>query len=212
MNWNDHHKLEGLHAFLGASQFHWIKWNDQVLAQRYLTQYSQQLGTVLHELASDCIKAKIKLNENDKHLVEFTLYRNRIPKAGFNLDMILSNMIGFVNDAIGFRMDSEVILFYDINCFGTADAIMYDEKKKILRIHDLKTGSTPTHMEQLLIYSALFCLEYHKDPTKFNTELRIYQSPEVIVYNPKPEEILKFMEIITSRVKLLKQINENEGI
>lgn len=60
----------------------------------------------------------------------------------------------YVNDAIGFKMTPEQPLFYSENCFGTADAISY--RNKLLRIHDLKTGLIPAHMEQLMIYAALF--------------------------------------------------------
>ena len=34
---------------------------------------------------------------------------------------------------------------------------------KILRIHDYKSGITPAKMDQLMIYAALFCLEYKKE-------------------------------------------------
>ena len=46
-----------------------------------------------------------------------------------------------INDAIGFRMEPEVVLKYSLNCFGTADAICF--RNKTLRIHDLKTGESP---------------------------------------------------------------------
>lgn len=60
----------------------------------------------------------------------------------------------YVNDAISFRMVPEQILFYSENCFGTADTIVF--RNGTLRIHDLKTGVVPAHMEQLEIYAALF--------------------------------------------------------
>ena len=33
MNWNDHSKLVGLHAFLGASKYHWINYDAARLAE-----------------------------------------------------------------------------------------------------------------------------------------------------------------------------------
>ena len=67
-------------------------------------------------------------------------------------------------------------LYFSENCFGTTDAIYY--KNGILRIHDLKTGIMPAHMEQLEIYAALFLLEYEKifgvSPQNTKVNLRIY--------------------------------------
>lgn len=40
----------------------------------------------------------------------------------------------------------------------------------MLRIHDLKTGISPVHMDQLLIYAALFCLEYKIKPGSIDTD------------------------------------------
>ena len=69
----------------------------------------------------------------------------------------------------------------------TADAISFNDG--FLRIHDLKTGAVPAHMEQLYIYAALFCLEYGYHPKDIRMELRIYQNDEVWVENPTEEEI-----------------------
>ena len=92
-------------------------------------------------------------------------------------------------------------MVYSGNCFGTADAIAFDEKHRTLRIHDLKTGEIPAHMEQLKIYAALFFLEYAADLglesiRDMSIELRIYQSGEVLVETPSPEEI----EIIIDKI------------
>ena len=93
----------------------------------------------------------------------------------------------YVNDAIGFRMDTEQVLYYSDNCFGTADAITFNDG--FLRIHDLKTGAVPAHMEQLYIYAALFCLEYGYDPKDIRIETRIYQNDEIWIENPTEDEI-----------------------
>lgn len=89
---------------------------------------------------------------------------------------------------------------------GTADAISF--RDNFLRIHDLKTGSRPVHMEQLEIYAALFCLEYKYKPSDIKIELRIYQSDEVIVHNPEPDDIMEIINKIIHLNKLLEDIDE----
>ena len=61
----------------------------------------------------------------------------------------------YVNDAIKFGLKPEQPLYYSRNCFGTTDAIGFDNG--ILRIHDYKSGIVPAHEEQLFIYGSLFC-------------------------------------------------------
>lgn len=170
MNFNKHSNLEGKHAFLSASKYHWINYDEEKLAQSFQNFMAAQRGTELHEHAKRCIQLGTKLMKSKKTL----------------------NM--FVNDAIGYRMTPEQPLYYSANCFGTADAISF--RDNILRIHDLKTGASPTHMEQLMVYAALFCLEYDKQPDKIQIELRIYQSDEIFVEVPDPEVIRAIMEKI----------------
>jgi hypothetical protein len=186
MIFNNHSNLEGRHAFLGASKYHWINYDDNKLIETYSNDLAKERGTALHDLASRCIK----LNQ-------------RLPKTSQTLNL-------FVNDAIGYKMQSEQPLYFSENCFGTADAISF--RKNILRIHDLKTGETPAHMEQLYIYNALFCLEYHLDPHDFQTELRIYQNNEVRCEEPDPEVILGIEEKIKRFDKIIRDIQMKEGI
>lgn len=211
MQWNDHKQLEGKHAFLGASNFHWINWNDQIFENRYYSQFSTTIGTAIHALAHDCILNRTKLNKHDRHLIEITLYHAYIPKDAYDPDDILMNLIPFVNDAIGYHMSSEILLYYNNYCFGTCDAISFSEKERILRIHDLKTGTTTAHMEQLLIYAALFCLEYHKNPHQFKTELRIYQNFNIVVEEPDANDIETFMNLIQERSQTIMSYLEREG-
>ncbi len=138
MNFNKHSNLEGQHAFLGASKYHWINYSEDKVAESYSRFLATQKGTQLHEFAAQCIRLGQKL-----------------PKSKKTLN-------AYVNDAIGFKMTPEQILFYSDNCFGTADAIAF--RGDLLRIHDLKTGAIPAHMEQLEVYAALFCLEYKIKP------------------------------------------------
>lgn len=172
MKWNDHSRdvPEGAHAFLGASKYSWLNYDENRLITAYQNYLAIQRGTVLHSFACQCIKLKQKL-----------------PKSQKTLNM-------HVNDAIGFRMTPEQVLYYSPNCFGTTDAIKFE--KDLLRIHDLKTGSTPASFKQLEIYAALFCLEYRVDPLKIQYELRIYQNDEVLIENPSGAEIEDIMRKI----------------
>jgi hypothetical protein len=116
----------------------------------------------------------------------------------------------YVNDAIGYRMTAEQVLFYSENCFGTADSISF--KNDLLRIHDLKTGVTPAHMEQLEIYAALFCLEYKVKPEEITIELRIYQNDDVSIYNPEASEIRMIMEKIVTFDAIITEQKMKEGM
>lgn len=211
MIFNDHSNLEGTHAFLGASKWHWLNYDEDTLCERYKNLYSQALGTALHELAKRLITVRMKLAETDRKLVVFHLLSSGIPAFAFDIDFIFPNFKAYVNDAIGFRMDPEVILFYSYNCYGTADAIYF--KNNFLRIHDYKSGTTPTDIKQVLLYAGIFCLEY-KDQIKFNElqiELRIYQGNQVKIHKPSREEISWVIDKIISSDKIVKHVREMEG-
>lgn len=184
MNFNKHSMLEGQHAFLGASKYHWINYDDEKIATAYKNHLATLKGTQLHEFAAQCIRLGQKLPRSEKTL----------------------NM--YVNDAIGYKMIPEQILVYSENCFGTADAILF--RNNFLRIHDLKTGIIPAHMEQLIIYTALFCLEYHIKPGEIETELRIYQNNDIQIANPTAEDILPVMDRIIKADGIIKKIKEQE--
>ncbi len=182
MQFNDHKKLQGLHAPFSPSQASWLRYDDEKAIEVYSNRKASELGTRLHQWAKDTIDLGIKQPRSKK-----TLY-------------------AYVNDAIGFKMDTEVVLFYSTRFFGTADAISF--RDGMLRIHDLKTGRIPAHMEQLEVYAALFCLEYRVKPTEIDMELRIYQNDEVIYHNPSPEDILEIMDHIIHLNKLLEKLDE----
>ena len=185
MNFNKHSNLEGKHALLGASKYHWINYSDEKVAEAYSKFLATQKGTVLHEFAAKCIQLGQKL-----------------PKSHKTLNM-------YVNDAIGFRLTPEQILYYSENCFGTADAIGF--RNGLLRIHDLKTGVIPAHMEQLEIYAALFCLEYKIKPAEIEMELRIYQSDEILYHKPTVEDILPIIDRIITSDKIIAKIKAEEA-
>lgn len=185
MNFNRHSNLEGQHAFLSASKYHWINYNNDKLADTYRSMLAVQKGTVLHEFAAQCIRLGQKL-----------------PKSTKTLNM-------YVNDAIGFKMIPEQVLYYSDFCFGTADAISF--RDNTLRIHDLKTGVTPAHIEQLEVYAALFCLEYNQKPGNIKIELRIYQSDQILYHVPDVDKIAHIMDRIITSDKILTKIQIEEN-
>ena len=78
----------------------------------------------------------------------------------------------------------------------------------MLRIHDLKTGKTPASFNQLLVYSALFCLEYDVNPIEIEIELRIYQLDEVLKLIPDPNDILVIMDKIIVFDRIIKDMRQ----
>ena len=179
MIFNEHSHLAGEHAFLSASKYHWLNDDKEKLTDRFFKYKAAQRGTDLHALAVLAINLGVRLDK----------------KTNKTLAM-------YVNDAIGYRMVTEQVLYYSDNCFGTADTISFI--RNFLRIHDYKSGVTPASMSQLLIYMALFCLEYNYDPADIGSELRIYQSEEVLVHIPDPNEVLYIMDKIITEFILPK--------
>ena len=177
MIFNKHSNLIGKHSYLSASQHSWLNYNEDKLLEAYDRRMAALRGTELHDFAAKCIEL-----------------RQKLPKSRKTLNM-------YVNDAIGFRMSPEVPLYYSDNAFGTADAILF--RNNFLRIHDLKTGVIPAHMEQLLNYASLFCLEYKMKPGDLEIELRIYQNDDILVCNPTASDILPIMDKIKTFDKIL---------
>lgn len=185
MIFNRHSELTDLHAFLGASKYHWINYDDEKLVNAYASYQNVRRGTVLHEFAAQCIRLKQKLPKSKKTL-------NR-----------------YVNDAISYNMSPEQPLYYSPNCFGTADAISFNNG--YLRIHDLKTGTIIAHVEQLEVYAALFCLEYGVDPYTINIELRIYQNDDIVAITPSPDDISAIEEKIVRFDQIIEGLRSKEG-
>jgi hypothetical protein len=182
MKFHSYSNLEGLHASFSPSQPSWLRYDDDKAIEVFMNRKAAEMGSRLHKWAKDTIDLGIKQSRSKKTLS------------------------AYVNDAIGYKMNTEVVLFYSPRFFGTADAICF--RDNILRIHDLKTGKTPVHMEQLEIYAALFCLEYKIKPGEIEMELRIYQNNEMIVHNPTAEDILPIMDRIIHLDKILDKLDE----
>ena len=206
MNFNVHSDLEGRHALLSPSKPYWLNYTDEELEKFYISSYATEIGTLVHEFACDRIKYRMPIDPNNdeaKNSLLLHLMKNGIPFRAIDLDRIFYNLVPYINDGVGFKMSSEVVLKYSDVCFGTADSI--GVRKNWLRIHDLKTGVAPAHMEQLLIYAALFFLEYKRDyrPNTMKVELRIYQSGKIDIKQPTFEEIKKTMDRIIYEDKIL---------
>lgn len=180
MNFNNHSNLVGQHAFLGASKYHWLNYDASKIAEAYRNAQAVQMGTRLHAYAAESIAI-----------------RQRLPKSHKTLNM-------YVNDAIGFNLKPEQVLYYSQNCFGTADTI--DMRGSLLRIHDFKSGKVPAHMEQLMIYAALFCLEYGIKPSDIETVLRIYQNDDVQEMRPEANDITAISKKIIEADKIINEI------
>ena len=166
MNWNNHSRLQGQHAFLGASKYHWINYDAARIAESFVNYQAKERGPRLHAYAAESIALGQKLPRSKKTLNSY------------------------VNDAIGFCMTPEVVLYYSENCYGTADTIHF--ANNFLRIHDLKTGLVPAH------------IEYGVKPRDIQIENRIYQNDDIWLVNPTYEDIdpiiskiIEFNKIIT---------------
>lgn len=182
---NAHRNLEGLHAPFSASRSSWLRYDDEKAREVYSNKKATEQGTILHAWAKSTIDLGIKQPKSKK-----TIY-------------------SYVNDAIGYRMNTEVVLFYSERFFGTADAICF--RNNFLRIHDLKTGKSPVTMEQLKVYAALFCLEYRMKPAEIEIELRVYQNDDILYENPDPDQIAHIMDRIVHLDKLLEKMEREEG-
>lgn len=206
MIWHDHSRLAGTHAFLSASQSSWRNKSAEELIDAKKNSYAQQIGTLLHAYAADCIKYGEKLRKTDSRGIKFDLIRKGIPEYAIDMNRIYPTFMSYVNDAVGYGLKPETILYYSDECYGTADAI--DMDGKLLRIHDLKTGTKPAKMDQLMIYAGLFYLEYGIKPSAIPAELRIYQMDEVLMYEPEIDEIREVMDDIVEKNRILKSMSE----
>ena len=182
MNFNQRSGLSDKHALLSPSNYHWLNYDEQKLEARFHSYRSSVRGTDLHNLAHEAIRLGVKLSRANQALATY------------------------VSHAIQYRMTCEQLLYYSDNCFGTADTISFN--RGVLRIHDLKTGITATSMKQLLVYAALFCLEYGQSPFDIRIELRIYQRDEIKIYEPSPEEVLAVMDKIIVSDQYIEQLKE----
>lgn len=184
MKFNAHSHLEGSHAFLSASKYSWLRYSDAKLAETFTNHVAAAKGTALHEYA--CMAIRLKQKQ---------------PAVKKTMNM-------YINDALKYWMEPEVVLYYSKYCYGTADTIAIDDC--LLRIHDLKTGVKPASMDQLRIYAAIFCLEYDVVPGDIDYELRIYQNDDVVKEKPSTNDIAHVMDRIVTADRILNAISDEE--
>ena len=188
MKFNYHKDLSGMHAPFTASQSTWLRYDDDKVLEVYANRKAAERGTRLHDWAAETIKLGLKQPRSKQ------------------------TICSYVTDAIGFAMETEVVLVYSERFFGTADAISFNGQ--ILRIHDLKTGKfgkIESHREQLEVYAALFCLEYRVKPEEIQVKLRVYKNDDVDAWEPAAEDIRAIMDKIVHLNKLLEKVDREEG-
>jgi hypothetical protein len=227
MNWNDHSRdILPDHALLAPSGVSWINYTSDTstmldkLAQRYASSMRAPAGTAIHDFAANAILMHEKLPKSETAVVKMVKFfmQGKGPKV-YNEELInfistmpkevIETIIMYVNDCIGYRMDPEVRLVYSYECNGTADAISFDNG--LLRISDLKTGDGIVHMEQLFIYAAIFCLEYHFKPKQIKIETRLYQLGNVTEVLDVPAELIEsYMNTIVTETKFLQKLRGRE--
>lgn len=208
MNFHNTSNLKGSHAFLSPSSPAWVRYDKEKLYTARQVEFAKKSGTIIHELAAQLIENQIRVKESDDALILNSCMIRGIPRQQIDTKRFLSTLVPYVNDAIHYGMKAEQVLFYDEFCYGTTDAYVFDEERKFLRIHDLKTGLTPAEMEQLRIYAALFCLQYDYSPADLTFELRIYQNGTQNVENPTTDTIFPYIDTIVTKCKWLHEYEE----
>ena len=88
MIFQKHLNLEGLHAPFSPSKSSWLRYDDDKAIEVFRNRKASEMGTRLHAWAKETIDLGIKLPRSKK-----TIY-------------------AYVNDAIGFKMKTEVVLYY----------------------------------------------------------------------------------------------------
>lgn len=226
MIWQKHSELKGMHALFSPSQSAWLRYDETKIVDRIRNQYRTALGTELHEFVASQIELSHKVT-NIRSLVMgvenhiYTKYRCGEDSKTASYGMTLLKRMGslpkevfdtakmYINDGIQYRMNVEQPLYYSEFFFGTADTIAFRDNN--LLIHDYKSGAHPASMDQLLVYAGLFCLEYSIKPRDIHTELRIYQSGEIVGHEPETDELEEVCDIIISANKLAEKQKAKEG-
>ena len=205
--------LQMEHAPFSPSQPVWLNYSDDDLIESFKNKHRAELGTEIHEWVSIQIQlgqtvSSPRAAEKGVRTHIFTKYQSAPDYRDvliFSLDFLPAAVFGtvksFVNDAVGFRMNSEEKIEYSSLFWGTSDAVKFSNNE--LLVFDLKTGAKPAKTDQLLVYAGLYCLQHNHKPSKLKTELRIYQNNEILVNEPEPEVIQDVMDRIVHKNKVL---------
>ena len=212
------------HAIFSPSQSQWLRYDVDKMVDRIISSYRSTIGTELHDFAASQIALfhRYSSAKNVKDNFETFLYEKYKPDnydgyempdyvkkllyfLGYIPKEVFKTIESYVNDGIKYRMTPEVRLEHSNLFFGTADCIGFSND--ILRIHDLKTGALPvTHLDQLAVYAALYCMSHRIKPIDISIELRIYQNDQILIDTPDPMDILNIMDFIINRNKELENI------
>lgn len=186
MDFNPHYELRGKHALLSPSSSAWLRYSQEKLLNFIVNNEAKKRGTRLHEWACETIKLKKR--------------------------QVASDALGmYINYAIDNDLTPEQPLKFSDECYGTADSIGFNGKTLI--IADYKSGvvglyeETEKDFEQLLIYAALFCLEYHINPKRIKVKLRIFQAEKKLSLDPDHEVIENIMSIIIDHANTISTID-----
>lgn len=186
MTFNAHSELIGKHAFLAPSKPYWLRYSDEKVATVFRNIQAAKEGTRKHLLAHMMIDEGVKPQRSSSAFARYVI------------------------DGIGYRMSTEVPLYYSDNFFGHADTICF--RDELLRIHDLKTGIIPASEDQVEIYAALFCHEYRVDPREINIKLAIYQGKEPHEWEPDPEDIADILKTAKRFDPIIDRVREEMGL
>lgn len=206
------------HAPFSPSQPVWLNYTDEELINSYKNKHRSDLGTEIHEWASARIKLSARVPSAGEAMkdLQYHIFMKYSRSPEYK-DILLKSLNYlpqdawqtvklFVNDCIGFQMESEKRVGYSDLFWGTADAIKYSDN--LMKVFDLKTGSRPAKAEQLLVYAALYCLMDTINPLKTNFEIRIYQNNDIFIDNPEPSEIKEIMDIVVKKDRVLSKFME----
>lgn len=215
-------KYVGRHSLLAPSS-HFLD-KDRTPEELDALVYSRnaaEIGTCIHSLCANIIR-KHKRPSSKAALYDLMSYwmsiwgtmvedqkiggkaATPIPTNLIDPNRYLDTVWLYIKDALTFDMTPEVPLFLSPFAGGTTDAICFNERKRYLRIHDLKTGSTPAKIDQLEEYAAYFFLYYKKKPGDCSgIELRIYQNGEALIEHATAEDILPIMDRIETAQQYL---------
>jgi hypothetical protein len=184
-----------------------LKYDVDTFKEKLVNKYKASIGTEIHAWAAiqielgNKVTSKRELMKSLRTYIYSKYYTDKYGLSKFGRSLLnhlkqvpADTISSYVNDAIGFKMDPETVVYYSENFFGTADATRFSNDS--IMIFDLKTGTSPVHIEQLMIYDALHCLEHGVNPMKVSHELRIYQGNDILLATPVGEDIKPIMDTI----------------
>ena len=146
--------LEGQHAFLGASKFHWINYSEDKVADAYRNFLATQKGTMLHAFAAQCITLGQKLPKSQKTLnIEFPFSNESLKDPLLEMGEIKNE----TEQVVVYNGDAEIGVTITIHAIGEASNItIYNTgTREVMRIDTDKlekfTGSGIIAGDEIII-------------------------------------------------------------